>query len=128
MHARLARFAMGAALLVTACGGGGGGYTTPSTNPPANQPPAGQTGTTITIPAGDGYGNSSFTPGSVTVAPGTMVTWLNRDGVVHVTESGTVWSANIEAGGSFSHTFATRGTFNYRCTIHAGMNGSVTVQ
>jgi plastocyanin len=128
MHARLARFAMGAALLLTACGGGGGS-TTPSTNPPANQPPAGQTGTTITIPAGDGYGgSSSFSPGSLTVAPGTTVTWMNRDGVVHVTESGTVWSANLEPGGSFSHTFATRGTFNYRCSIHTGMSGSVTVQ
>jgi len=37
-------------------------------------------------------------------------------------------SGNIGAGGSYSRTFSVAGTFNYHCTIHAGMNGKVVVQ
>lgn len=37
-------------------------------------------------------------------------------------------SGNIANGGTYVHTFANAGTYNYHCTIHgAGMAGSVTV-
>lgn len=37
-------------------------------------------------------------------------------------------SGDIAAtGGQYPHTFASAGTFNYRCTRHSGMTGSVTV-
>ncbi len=36
-------------------------------------------------------------------------------------------SGDIAANGQFPHTFASAGTFNYRCTRHSGMTGSVTV-
>ena len=37
-------------------------------------------------------------------------------------------SGNIAASGTYQHTFANAGTYNYHCTIHgAGMAGSVTV-
>ena len=118
-----------AALLLAACGGGGG-YTTPSTSPPASPPASGGPTATITIPSSDGYGTSSFAPGNLTVAPGTTVTWSNRDSVAHSTASsnGNLWSATIEAGGSYAYTFAARGSYNYRCTIHSGMSGTVTVE
>jgi plastocyanin len=29
--------------------------------------------------------------------------------------------------GKISHTFKTRGTFSFRCTIHSGMNGKIVV-
>ncbi len=38
-------------------------------------------------------------------------------------DSGTIASG----GGQYSHTFNATGTFNYHCTVHSGMNGSVTV-
>lgn len=128
MRVRLAWLA-GVALAVAACGGGS---STPPSAPSTTPPPAGG-GTsgstaTITIPAGDGYGSSSFAPGSLTVAPGATVTWSNRDSVTHTSASGTLWSATLEPGESFSRTFADRGTFNYRCTIHPGMSGTITVQ
>lgn len=127
MRLRLLSFALGA-LAIAAAACGGGGYSSPSPNPPASQPPPGDAvGSTITVPVGDGYGNSSFNPGNLTVAVGATVTWTNRDTVKHTTQSGT-WAGDLEPGGSFSHTFATRGTFSYRCTIHTGMSGSVTVQ
>jgi plastocyanin len=33
----------------------------------------------------------------------------------------------VQAGGRFSFTFQNAGTFTYRCTIHPGMIGTVTV-
>ena len=128
MHVRMATL-IASALVTVACGGG-----SPSTpSPPSTTPPPAGGGTsgptaTIAIPAGDGYGNSSFAPGTLTVTPGTTVTWSNRDTVTHNTSSGTTWNATMEPGGSFSRTFADRGTFSYRCSIHAGVSGTITVQ
>lgn len=36
-------------------------------------------------------------------------------------------SGNIVNGGVYAHTFAGVGTFNYHCTLHAGMAGQVIV-
>ena len=36
-------------------------------------------------------------------------------------------SANLPQGGSYSHTFASAGSFPYHCTIHPSMLASVTV-
>ena len=130
MRTRLSCLA-GVALLVAACGGGSGSPpSAPSTTPPANTPPPGGGGATATIaiPSSDGYGNSTFAPGNLAVAPGTSVTWSNQDTVTHTSASGSLWSATMPPGESFTRTFSERGTFNYRCTIHTGMSGTITVQ
>lgn len=36
-------------------------------------------------------------------------------------------SGDIGAGGTYPHTFAATGSFNYRCTRHPTMTGTVTV-
>lgn len=36
-------------------------------------------------------------------------------------------SGTIANGGTYVHTFANAGTYNYRCTIHGGMTGQVVV-
>jgi len=36
-------------------------------------------------------------------------------------------SGNIGVGGTFPHPFANAGSFPYRCSIHSGMTGTVTV-
>lgn len=83
----------------------------------------------ITIPAGDGYTTSNYSPTEVTVAAGGTVVWLNRDGQAHTTVSDdNLWSTQINAGAEFSRTFSTRGKFEYHCTLHSGMRGSITVQ
>ncbi|MGQ0742839.1 MAG: plastocyanin/azurin family copper-binding protein [Acidimicrobiales bacterium] len=71
-----------------------------------------------------------FAVPALTVAPGDTVTWTNSDNVRHtVTSRGgsELASPDIKAGESFSHTFATVGTFNYFCEIHPDMKGTVTV-
>ena len=76
--------------------------------------------------------NNSFTPPNITVPLNSVVTW-NWQAVTslhNVTFSTGGAPANIpdrSAVGSVSRTFDTAGTFNYSCTNHPGMNGSVMV-
>ena len=71
-----------------------------------------------------------FNPGSVTIKAGGKVTWTNDDSVGHdVTgddfESGS--PGGIDGGSTFSHTFKKAGTYNYVCSVHPGMEGTVKV-
>jgi len=72
----------------------------------------------------------AFSPGTITVSAGTMITWKNNDNMAHTVtaDDNSFDSGNIGAGSSYSRTFSVAGTYNYHCTIHAGMNGKVVVQ
>ena len=79
--------------------------------------------------------NFAFDPKQVTVPVGTTVVWTNRDAASHTVTAGTRGSpsglfdsGNLASGASFSFTFTKAGTYPYYCAIHAGMDGSVTVQ
>jgi plastocyanin len=71
----------------------------------------------------------SFRPASLTVAAGTTVTWHNTALVPHTATAldGAFDSGRIDGGASFSYTFTTPGTFEYMCTIHPTMKGTVVV-
>ena len=71
----------------------------------------------------------AFNPSTLTVKAGTKVTWTNNDSVAHTvtSDSGKFDSGNISPGQSFSYTFTNTGTFNYHCTIHPMMKGTVVV-
>lgn len=72
-----------------------------------------------------------FTPGALTVAVGTTVTWTNTGSARHNVTSDTgseLGSANLSTNGTYSHTFSSKGSFAYHCTIHPSMQGTVTVQ
>ncbi len=69
-----------------------------------------------------------FSPASLSVAPGTTVTWTNRGAVPHaVRAEGLLGSGRLAPGELFSFTFTTAGVYAYVCDIHAGMAGTVTV-
>jgi plastocyanin len=72
----------------------------------------------------------SFTPNTITVAVGETVTWTNKDNVAHTVTSNTPLfnSGSMSNGTTFSFTFPSAGTFDYHCSIHAGMTGTVIVQ
>ena len=110
------------ALTVTAAACGGDGY---SSDGPTGTP-GGSTGSTssnITVR------NNFFDPAATTVAVGTTVNWSWAQGAVdhNVTFADGVRSAT-QSSGSYSRTFSAAGTFSYQCTIHPGMNGSVTIR
>jgi plastocyanin len=73
---------------------------------------------------------TAYSPNPIAVAVGGSVTWTNNDTIAHTsTADGGAWnSGTIAAGGTFSRTFASAGSFPYHCAIHPGMIGTVTVQ
>ena len=72
-------------------------------------------------------GENFFSPRTVTVARGGTVTTSN-DGRIDHDWVGPFWdSDNMEPGDTFTVTFPNAGSFDYVCTYHGGMTGTVTV-
>ncbi len=71
--------------------------------------------------------NIAFQPKEITVSPGDIVRWENKDSVEH-TITGFGIDVTVEPGGSFEHTFFEKGTHEYVCTIHPNMTGQVIVE
>lgn len=73
----------------------------------------------------------AFNPANITVKKGTTVTWTNQDTVAHnVVETDGKAGPNsklLQKGESYSFTFDTVGKFQYFCSVHPNMIGSVTV-
>ena len=70
----------------------------------------------------------AFTPAVVRVKAGGTVTWTNNDSAVH-TATGTGFdTGSLARGQSATVTFDTPGTFDYRCTPHPAMRGTVIVE
>ncbi len=75
--------------------------------------------------------NFSFSPNTLTLSVGGTVTWTNHDNVPHVVSSADNQfkkSPLLKTGQSFSHTFATTGTYSYFCSIHPRMTGKIIVK
>ena len=109
-----------------ACGGSDSVTGTTSGNPGSNTGGTGPTATTSVTMSG-----LQFKPSAILVSKGATVTWTNQDNLAHnVTFSdNTITSITDFSSGSKSSVMPqTAGTFSYRCTIHPGMNGTVTVQ
>lgn len=75
----------------------------------------------------------NFTPSEVRVRPGTKVTWVNCGAPgtdSHTsTSNNPAWnSALIPPGATYTREFAAVGAFSYHCEVHAGMQGTVTVE
>ena len=113
-------------LALTACGGGGGGTPTTPGTPGTPSTPANPVATTTVTLQG-----SAFDPSNIVVSPGATVTFNNTDDILHnVTFAGQAvapisqWSTGTRT--AVMPTAA--GTYNFNCTLHAGMSGSVKVQ
>jgi plastocyanin len=76
-----------------------------------------------------------YQPGRIQVRPGTTVTWVNEDEILHTVTAG---AAAKDGGGfdgpldgrgkSFSFTFSQPGTYTYHCDRHEHMRGEVEVR
>ena len=106
-------FALGAlALLTFGCG---------DSNP--NSP---SSGSLVTVQ----INNSVYSPNPITMKVGQQVNWKNNDSITHTAtlegQFNNVISPMSAQGAPVTMNAA--GTFNYHCTIHPGMNGSIVVQ
>jgi plastocyanin len=75
--------------------------------------------------------NFSFAPTTLTVAAGTVVTWVNHDDIPHtvVSEDKTTFKSRaLDTDEQFSFTFSKSGTYTYFCSIHPKMTAKVIVQ
>jgi plastocyanin len=81
----------------------------------------------------------AFDPYPINAIVGDTVTWTNRDSQPHTITSGTGGTPDgnfdsspnfnpiIQAGQTFSHTFAEAGEFPYYCALHPNQIGTVIV-
>lgn len=69
----------------------------------------------------------AFDPESVTISTGDTVRWTNMDSDEHTVTDSTLDSGTLEEGDTYEFTFTEPGTFEYYCSIHPEMEGTVTV-
>lgn len=141
----LVLLALSALVLLAACGGGttSGSGVTP-TAAAGNTPTATTAGTTPTATTAsngqavtittDSSGSFAFSPATLTIKVGTMVTWTNMTQTGHTVTSddGKSFDSGISnpiaaSGGTYSFTFTKAGTFPYHCQIHPFMKATITV-
>jgi plastocyanin len=74
--------------------------------------------------------NFTFAPAQLTVKPGTTVTWRNEDDIPHTVASASrlFKSKALDTDDSFSFTFTAPGTYEYFCSLHPRMTGTVVVE
>jgi plastocyanin len=74
--------------------------------------------------------NFAFSPPSVTVKVGTIVTFTNKDSTEHTATSdseGVFDTGTLAQGQSMKVVMNKVGTFTYHCSFHAFMHGSIKV-
>lgn len=121
-----------AALALTGCSSGsgsgsGGGTSTPATATSASSSATGSGGGADTIV----IQNFAFGPASLTVAPGAKVTVMNKDSTAHTAtavKNKAFDTGTIAPGRTATFTAPkTKGVYDYICTIHQFMKGTLTV-
>jgi amicyanin len=73
--------------------------------------------------------NFAFVPATLTVPVGATVTWTNHDEEPHTIAAGdgSFHSPGMGTNATYSFSFANPGTFDYICSIHPFMHGTVVV-
>jgi plastocyanin len=140
---RVRRLAPGLLVVALACGGDSAG---PSGNNNNTNPPAAQVNDIDIDPGASALTTDAFSPSPKTVAlnggASVSVRWVNLDVTGGEYQSGTATAHRIEAtnpagafppsgnlgrGGTYTASFTTAGTYEYHCSIHPNMVGSVVV-
>jgi plastocyanin len=108
--APLAALAALVLVLATGCGGGNDGADA------ATEP-----GTVVVK-------NLRYSPKTITIDAGDAVTWEFDDGRIPHDVKGDGFKSPTRSKGSWSHTFSTAGTYDYHCSLHPYMKGTVEVR
>jgi plastocyanin len=74
--------------------------------------------------------NFAFVPSELTIAPGTKVTWINKDEAPHTATSTEKKfnSGGLDTDDKFSFVFNDKGEFPYFCALHPHMTATITVK
>jgi amicyanin len=81
-------------------------------------------------PAAIAIDNFTFKPQRLTVKTGTTVTWTNRDDIPHAIAAVNKLfrSKALDTNDAYSFTFTTPGTYDYFCSLHPHMTGTIVVE
>jgi len=69
----------------------------------------------------------AFEPDTLTVETDDMVTWVWKDGAIEHDVSGDGYKSEIKSEGTFRLSFDEPGTYEYVCTLHPNMTGTIEV-
>ena len=74
--------------------------------------------------------NFTFNPPRLTVKAGTSVTWINEDDIPHtVVATGKQFRSKVlDSEEKYSFTFTAPGTYEYFCSLHPHMTGTIVVE
>jgi len=120
-----------AAALCCGCGGGD------DINQPSDRPD----NSISIVSRAETKATGAFAPNPLTVPVNGVVHWYNDDrtaaggqyggsnGTTHTINADDLsfLSGNLTPGRSFEHTFGTPGSYEYHCSIHPAMRGTITV-
>ena len=100
--------------------------TAPAENPgaPAKKPAGTKSDSTVTMR------DIEFKPENITVKAGETVKWINEDSIEHdaVAENGEFKSELFGQQGTYAYKAEKAGKIRYVCTVHPGMEGTITVE
>jgi plastocyanin len=145
--------ALGLMIVLAACGGAAGASAGSTDSPAATPTPAATTPVATNTPAtatptptvkatplpglaqvvlivNNSDGSFGFSPATLTIRPGTTVTWKNMSSAPHTVTSDdgqTFDSGTIPPGGSFTFKFTVAGSYPYHCNIHPYMRATVNL-
>ncbi|HUK74765.1 MAG TPA: multicopper oxidase domain-containing protein [Nitrososphaerales archaeon] len=115
------------------------GATTTTSTTSSSSGPAAQVH--VSIPQGSELNTASpgYSPAAITVVIGVnnTVEWINNDVAPHTVTSASIPAGatkfdsgymNIEGSGTFTYTFTVPGTYQYGCSYHPWMHGTVIVK
>ncbi|HUQ12440.1 MAG TPA: cupredoxin domain-containing protein [Steroidobacteraceae bacterium] len=71
-----------------------------------------------------------FSPADVTVEPGTIVEWVNRDQTIHniILTTAKVSSPGMDTGDHYTFRFDAPGDYPFLCALHPHMTGVIHVK
>jgi nitrite reductase (NO-forming) len=126
------RGAVGVFLVGTASGGSTTSTTSTSAPPSTSTIPVASVHVTILPGTGTNTSSTGYAPATITVVIGVnnTVVWTNDDNTPHtVTSVNKVFdSGNLNPGDTFTYTFTSPGTYQYGCSYHQWMKGTVIVK
>jgi plastocyanin len=121
------RLLAGVSVLVglTACGGSGGA-------PSSTGASIGNAGVNLGAPIVEisAVDAMKFVPGKQSARVGDVIQWKNTGTITHTITFDSNQSLNdtaLDPGGTWQVKFSAAGTYQYHCSIHANMNGTITV-
>lgn len=92
---------------------------------PASQTPVLSDAAEVTVEIRD----YDFSPRDLTVSVGTEVMWINRDSVPHDATSDDAWGTGLlKESETATVSFDEPGSYEYICTVHPYMTGTLTVE